>query len=53
MAIMVARFYYAASGYLFREEWLRDMQLIIDRTFCEAHGLSIRVAKLFLYLPPQ
>ena len=28
------------------------MQQIIDRTFGEAHGLSIRVAKLFLYLPP-
>ena len=53
MAFMVARFDYAASAYLFREEWPREMQQIIDRAFCEAHGLSIRVAKLFLYLPPQ
>ena len=53
MAFMVAQFDYAAPAYLFREQWLRELQLIINRIFCEAHGLSIREAKLFSYLPPQ
>ena len=51
MAFMVARLDYVSSAFVFGENWLVDLQKLVDKSFCDLHGLSMRTAKLFLYLP--
>ena len=42
---------HVASAFLFQEERLEELQKVVDKSSCDVHGLSMRTAKLFLYLP--
>ena len=50
-AFMVSSFDFVASGLPMEKQWLKELQLQLDKLFTSLHGLSMRTAKLFLYLP--